>query len=198
MLRRRSAVDRQLASLHLYAHNVEGDGNCLFRAASYAMHGTEIYHEKIRASAACQILQHQPSISAMFGLNDLQFNKLALDVTSPGTAAGEQVLSVLPTVLNRDIIVHIAYAEPQKFSFISSSSSCSPAHPPIQVAFYDGVNGGEGHYKAVLPMLPPLSMPPHSTSGCSIFQPSSSLLNQSPLSPTHLNWTPPLLARQGQ
>jgi hypothetical protein len=46
----------------------------------------------------------------MFGLNDMQFNKLALDVTSPGTAAGEQVLSVLPAVLNRDIIVHIAYA----------------------------------------------------------------------------------------
>jgi hypothetical protein len=35
ILRWRSAVDKQLASLHLYAHNVERDGKCLFRAASY-------------------------------------------------------------------------------------------------------------------------------------------------------------------
>jgi hypothetical protein len=56
------------------------------------------------------------------------------------------LLWMLSTVLNRDIIVHVAFTEPQRLRAPTSSNA-----PPVQVAYYDGLNGGEGHYKAVIP-----------------------------------------------
>lgn len=77
------------------------------------------------------------------------------------------------------------------FLYVSSTLPCSTAHPPIQVAFNEVLNKGEGHYKAGLLVLPfhPLTSP--NTFGCSLFQPFISLFNQSPLSPIHSNRTTP-------
>lgn len=173
MTTRRAKVDSQLASLHLCSHNVIGDGNCLFRAISYAAYDTEDRHEEIRASAADYILNNKHSICNQFALDDIQFEKLALEVTSLKVAAGEHAIVVIPAVIKRDLIVHIAFAAP--LVLLTAASQISPGHAvnPVQIAFYDGVGGGIGHYKAVT------SRPPTSSSSTADSQPSPSLPSKS-------------------
>lgn len=151
MLSRRAAVDLQLALLRLQAHDVAGDGNCLFRAISYATYGTESRHDELRAKAASCILYNKTTIINKFGLNESQLNRVVSDVSTLGTAVGEHALFVLPTVLKRDVTVHIAYAEPQVLTSMSHDPSAASTDLPVHIAFYDGLLGGVGHYKAVLP-----------------------------------------------
>ena len=49
-------------------------------------------------------------------------------------------------MLRREVTVHIAFAELQTFSPVSVANVL----PPIQLAFYDSLRGGIGHYKAIV------------------------------------------------
>ncbi len=71
---------------------------------------------------------------------------------------GEHELSNLPVIFNRDVIVHIAYIEPQLLLASTYKSSATCMESPIQVNFYEGLRGGARHYKTVLSCCPaPLS-----------------------------------------
>lgn len=85
-----------------------------------------------------------------FGLNESQLNKVVSDVSTLGTAVGEHALFVLPTVLKRDVTVHIAYAELQVLTSMSRETSAVSTDLPVHIAFHDGLLGGVGHYKVVL------------------------------------------------
>ena len=48
------------AMLHEYQPlSILGDGNCLYRAISRALYGTERYHNHIRLLTACEIAKHR-------------------------------------------------------------------------------------------------------------------------------------------
>ena len=44
---------------HFVPVDVAGDGNCLFRAVSVALYGTEAYHSQLRLLAAIEVLTHR-------------------------------------------------------------------------------------------------------------------------------------------
>jgi hypothetical protein len=155
MMASRAAVEEQLSLLDVDVHDVLSDGNCLFRAASYAAYGTEEKHDELRAKTASYVVSNKDLICFKFGLEESDFNKVVHDVSVLKEPVGEHALSVLPVILNRDVIVHVAYTEPLLLSASSYETSATSVHLPIQLAFYDGLCGGAGHYKAVLSHCPP-------------------------------------------
>ena len=77
-------------------------------------------------------------------LSNELFKDVVQRLAKPGECADEHVIYVLSDVLSRNVVVHIAFLEPQ---------TCQPAFntaksPPIHLVFYDGIGGGAGHYKA--------------------------------------------------
>ena len=58
--------------------------------------------------------------------------------------ADEHAISILPVVLNRNVIMHTAFIESQQFTTVSATGL------PVQLAFYDGLSGGLGYNKAVV------------------------------------------------
>lgn len=145
MIARRAKVDSHFAALHLHSHNVLGDVNCFFRDISYAKYGTENTHVQIRANVAEYILNNKRTICDQFAMDDLEFKKLTLDITSLKVAAGMHAIFVMPAVIKRDIV----NVEPQEL--LTTASQASPGHAvnPVQIAFYDGMREGKGHYQAV-------------------------------------------------
>jgi hypothetical protein len=147
MNRRRAAVDKQLQDLHLCSRDVKGDGNCLFRSACICAYGDEEQHIDLRMRAADYARQNRDNLRCTFSLTNEQFDELVSDLATPNTSVGELAVYILPNILSRQLVVHIADVEPQAYS----SSSGSHVHQPVQVAFFDGLLAGTGHYKAVLP-----------------------------------------------
>lgn len=79
MMARKAKVDSHLSALHLRSHN---DVNCLFRDISDAKYDTEDTRVKIRSDAAYYILDNKRTICNQFAMDDHEFEKLALDITS--------------------------------------------------------------------------------------------------------------------
>jgi hypothetical protein len=136
----RAAVDEQLKKLKLSTRDVSGDGNCLFRAISYAIYGSEDSHHKIRALVANYVNNNKAAICITFGLNNKQFDLLVAELSTSREAAGEEALYVLSTIFQRDIIVYTGYAEPLVYSPAASEFNGSH-NAPIRIAFQykDGV-----------------------------------------------------------
>ena len=146
MKQRHAAVNCQIAALQLEVHDVAGDGNCLFRAINYALYNDESKHEELRSAALDYICNNKEKLRDKFCLIWKELNSIMEQLSRSGESADEHAIYVLPDILNRKIIVHVAFAIPQTFSPAVSISS----RPPISIAFYDGLCGGVGHYKAVL------------------------------------------------
>lgn len=53
-------LNEQLRALGLYAASTLGDGNCLFRALSDQLYGTDSYHAKLRQQVCDWIANHKP------------------------------------------------------------------------------------------------------------------------------------------
>jgi OTU domain-containing protein 3 len=52
-------LTEQLRALGLYAASTLGDGNCLFRALSDQLYGSDSYHSKLRQDVCTWISNHQ-------------------------------------------------------------------------------------------------------------------------------------------
>ena len=57
--RRNTALDSQINALGLSTHNVASDGNCLFRAATYAAYNDKNKYSEYRASVAGYMRQKE-------------------------------------------------------------------------------------------------------------------------------------------
>ncbi len=87
MMLRREALDTQLVLLLFDTYNVQGDGNCVFRAASYSAYGTKDNHDDLTAKTASCILQHSDAVRNKFGLNELRLQQIVADVSTLKVAA---------------------------------------------------------------------------------------------------------------
>ena len=145
MNRRHAALDSQLATRKLYAHDVSADGNCLFRAACYAANGDDSKHAELHASVVKSVKENKLNLCTLFGLDNKTFHSLIMDLRKPGISVGELAVYCLPDVLHRDVVLYMTFSEPQTFLSILSNNIRNPIH----LAFYDGLRGGTGHYKAI-------------------------------------------------
>ena len=126
-------------------YDVSGDGNCLFRAVSLSINGVQDGHEALRQLAVAQIRLHGGILGGLLKYSPddgLSFEKHVERLSTNGIAAGEDAISALADVCNRDIYVYSARAnEPFIYKPSSKQSNCSP----VQIAFYE-----PGHYKTVI------------------------------------------------
>lgn len=85
--------------------DVEGDGNCLFRAVADQLEGDEALHEKYRVLAADQILANKAYYS-MFVEEDYDFDLYITSIYENGTWGGEFELVALSEVLAVKFYIH--------------------------------------------------------------------------------------------
>ena len=144
--RRHSALETQLMDAGMSVTDVRSDGNCFFRAASIILHDTESRHASLRELVAAHI---QRLGSLLGGIVDVSpddgqsFEAHFQALRTGGTAVGEDAIAALAAVSGRDVMVYIAYTEPQVYKCQSSSSN-----EPLRLAFFE-----PGHYMAVRPII---------------------------------------------
>lgn len=146
MCRRHADINGQLIADRLVVHDVPGDGNCLYRAASYAAFGDDQRHASLRATVTDYVAQHKSLFCRLFNLNDTDFGVVMADLKSLGHSVGEHAILALSHVMRREVFIYNAFSKP----LVYSPATDNATEPGIRLAFYDGINGGVGHYKAIL------------------------------------------------
>ncbi len=142
---RNAALHLQLQRRHLKLVNVQGDGNCLFRAVSVNICGHENQHGKLR----CAIASHMPTCKPLRDLSGSDTNSLmkcqqrANAMKQDKVWAGEDVVLAAADYLQRDIHVFIAAEQASPLVY----STGVTALPPVCIAFTE-----PGHYQAVVDM----------------------------------------------
>ena len=105
------AVNKQLHTNHLSAEEVDGDGNCFYRAISVGLYGNQLKHAELRKSVAEHVRSSYErifsSVDATAGDSEAAC-KCADDITSDGTWAAEDAILATADFLQRDIIVYIS------------------------------------------------------------------------------------------
>ena len=140
------ALNKQLSEQGLRSIDVIGDGNCLFRAVSKVIYGSENRHVYLRQQAANIVAE---SGCILDGLTDTSpddnhsFAEHLKVIRTPDKAVGEDMIIALAKFFKCCIKVHIAHSEPLIYQPLTSIvSDCS-----VNIAFYE-----PGHYRAVLPI----------------------------------------------
>ena len=140
-------LDRFLAADHLLSANVEGDGNCLFRAISYCPNGHQNEHSILRYEV-CQHLLH--NYKRIFELDDIvgdiQFiSDYVKSMLVEGTWAGEECIMAAADYLQRPIYLFKYCSTLPMSPIIYSPRTRSITKLAIKLAFYE-----PGHYRSII------------------------------------------------
>lgn len=120
-----------------------GDGNCLFRAVTLCLTGSQGGHGALRASVASYLERSNAILNGLIDTSPDDSKTLAghiRAVRSDGVAVGEDAILAIAEVIHRDVCVHVAYTEPLVYRPINGHV----VSEPVNVAFFE-----PGHYKAV-------------------------------------------------
>jgi hypothetical protein len=141
---RNVAMHLQLQWKHLKLVNVQGGGNCLFRAVSVNVCGHENQHGELR----CAVANHMPKCKPVRNLSGNDTDSLrkcqqrADAMRQDKIWAGEDVILAAADYLPRDI--HVFSAAEQAFPLVYSAGIT--ALPPVRIAFKSqGTSNGRGH-----------------------------------------------------
>lgn len=134
-----------LASLGLYAASTIGDGNCLFRALSDQLYGTESRHHEIRKQVTTYVAQHESWFKAFvsdFGTVSQYAKRMARDGVYGGhieIVAFANSYNTRVVIYQSDFVyvtepegarasttVHIAYHTWEHYSSVKSQSTTFP------------------------------------------------------------------------
>ena len=148
--------DEYLQEYGLYRTDIVGDGNCLFRAVSFSLYGTEDYHLTLRNIAVDHIDQNLDDFRFyLFNdnanpMSDLEVQGYITSLRQPGTFAGQECILALSRVLSINILVTIG------------GDSQNPEVRTLEHNFANSPNmihlvwtrPGGGHYEAVVENQP--------------------------------------------
>ena len=145
-LRRNEDVVGTLAQRGLATVDVSGDRNCFFRAASLILTGSEDTHALLRGQVAAYIELNGCILNGVTDIspNDGEsFAKHVSNLRTIGCPVGEDAALALAGICHGDVIIHISYAEPRRYS----PPDGHVIGVPICLTFLH-----PGHYRAVVPM----------------------------------------------
>ncbi|GAA5911969.1 OTU domain-containing protein [Sporobolomyces salmoneus] len=140
-------LTQQLRSSGLYAANILGDGNCLFRALSDQLYGTPSQHLQLRKEI-CGFLKEEKERFRVFIDEDEYkggWDGYVNEMNQPGTYGTNIELSAFVQLYQRSIkifqpgLVYVMQPEPSTSSSPSSSSSRPP--PPPAASSIDDMGG---------------------------------------------------------
>ena len=146
ILRRNEDVVGTLAQRGLTTVDVSGDGTCSFRAASLILTVSEDTHALLRGQVAAYI---ELNGCILNGVTDISpddgesFSKHVSNLRIIDCPVGGDAVLALACVYHRDVIIHIPYAEPRRYSLPDGHVF----GVPISLAFLY-----PGHYRAVVLM----------------------------------------------
>ena len=139
-------VVKQLSDKHLRPIDVVGDGNCLFRAISMSVNGSQSEHGELRKAIANHMLDKSPAIFDTGGLSPSDVVNLrnhAHSLLRNGEWGGEEVLVTAADFLQRNIMVYSIAGMPIEYSPVTGLG----CHQPISLALYE-----PGHYHSISPI----------------------------------------------
>lgn len=147
-----------LADRGLHVIEIEGDGNCLFRAISHQLYLCEDYHEMLRAKCVEHMQKHMTRFQC-FCVTD--FDSHLKEMALPGTWGDDLEIRAMEEILDRIISIFSS----------NSSDPTVPIHknfeeemllvnvPPIKLSYH-----GNSHYNSIFDNRQPLPLPTRNSS----------------------------------
>jgi len=162
---RNNAVESQLLNNNLCSVDVSGDGNCFFRAVSFALFAHEEKHSDLREAVANDIAKGaKAAFHESDECNTAKTTAILAHIDKArtnGTWVGEDVVLATAEYLRREIYVYTAMGNYSPATYTPSSCLRQPTLSPVSVAFYE-----PGHYKAVVTRRPTTKDVPSSAPVC--------------------------------
>ena len=184
-----------LSSSNMELHPVENDGNCLFRACSVVLHGTENKHMELRHEVANEMERTWAEIQMFL---EMPVQKYIAKVRCSGYWAGQLELSLIQKIYKRDVIILDADLVGNERR-VEIGASCSKddeneeeeeEQNKIKKIIHLSYHGGR-HYNAILPEKEGGEEDGHvsirsGTHGLCLFSDQSSVTKILKLSPIHI------------
>ncbi|KAE9346955.1 hypothetical protein PR003_g7171 [Phytophthora rubi] len=139
--------DSLQATLGLRIHNIEGDGNCLFRSVSHQVYGDDSHHALVRA-ACMDYMESEKEYFEPYVVGDMvAFMQYLRYKRRDGVWGDDPELQALCELYDRPAEV-FAYDPVQGFRKLRcfhENSALSRSRPPIRLSYYGG-----GHYDSLV------------------------------------------------
>lgn len=150
-------LDR-MERLGLHVVEVEGDGNCLFRAVSHQLYLSEDRHEELRAQCVSHMEQHRERFAPFCPIN---FDDHLKQMKKPGCWADDLEIRALEEITDRIICIYSSESRdhtltPMHTNFEDKKILAGVA--PIILSYH-----GQSHYNSVFDEKQTLPLEPRSS-----------------------------------
>mmetsp|Transcript_511 Transcript_511/g.861 ORF Transcript_511/g.861 Transcript_511/m.861 type:complete len:290 (-) Transcript_511:2754-3623(-) len=130
-------LKQQLKNFGLRIKEISGDGNCLFKAVSDQLIGSEDLHKEYR-ELACNYMQAHKEYFSPFVEDDWDFDDYVMKMRKEGTWGGNMELQALSLCLEVNIKIHMFGRPLWEISNFAQDRGC------IHLSYHDG-----DHYNSV-------------------------------------------------
>ncbi|KAF4032050.1 OTU-like cysteine protease domain-containing protein [Phytophthora infestans] len=138
---------RKLADVGCKLHEVEADGNCLFRALADQLYGDQHQHEDVREKIVSYLEQHRDDFEP-FMEDEEKFEKYCARMREDGTWGGNQELYAAARLFQVYVVVH--QDQPSARIMVIECDRLRPTRF-VHVAYH-----GEDHYDSVRALKDPV------------------------------------------
>ncbi|KAE8908276.1 hypothetical protein PF010_g9532 [Phytophthora fragariae] len=138
---------RQLADVGCKLHEVEADGNCLFRALGDQLYGDQHRHEEVRGKLVDYLEQHRDDFEP-FMEDEEKFDRYCERMRDDGTWGGNQELYAAARLFQVYVVVH--QDQPSARIMVIECDRLKPTRF-VHVAYH-----GEDHYDSVRALRDPI------------------------------------------
>ncbi|KAG3108951.1 hypothetical protein PI124_g11850 [Phytophthora idaei] len=138
---------RQLVDVGCKLHEVEADGNCLFRALGDQLYGDQHQHEEAREKIVSYLEQHRDDFEP-FMEDEEKFEKYCERMREDGTWGGNQELYAAARLFQVYVVVH--QDQPSARIMVIECDRLKPTRF-VHVAYH-----GEDHYDSVRALRDPM------------------------------------------
>jgi hypothetical protein len=140
-----------LATKGLHVIEIDGDGNCLFRAISHQVYLNEDHHEELRARVVDHLLAHQQRF-ALFCETD--FHAYIQELRQLGTWGDELEIRALEELIDRHIYIYSSDSPtPTVPIHCDEASTAAAAVTPLKLSYH-----GQNHYNSIYDEASPLPL----------------------------------------
>lgn len=145
----------------MHVIEIEGDGNCLFRALSHQLYLNEEYHEQLRYFCVEHLKKHQKRFEKF--MCDVKFEDYCEEMAKKGTWADDIEIRVMEEILDRNIHIYSSNSTNPKDYLIPVNENPDEEKLmqgviPINLSYH-----GQSHYNSIYYDRTPLPIPLRTT-----------------------------------
>ncbi|KAF8820396.1 OTU family cysteine protease [Cardiosporidium cionae] len=125
-LRQTELIQERLTLFQFRKINIKGDGNCLFRAASWNLFGTETSHRFVRKCAVERMKTHPDDYQIFFSPDSNDFSNYLRQLSLAGNWGDELCVRAIADAFS--CTVHIIATIPENWYIRYDPAYCEPHH----------------------------------------------------------------------